>query len=87
MSFPSTASSVANAILSPSITNCIAGSIRWMFVLSYKDICYIFFKIMISFSFKSVVATWLNISKDTGPVLTLGVVIDDGSNWDMVGMG
>ena len=24
----------------------------------------------------------LNISKDTGPVLTLVVVIDDGSNWD-----
>ena len=24
----------------------------------------------------------LNISKDTGPVLTFVVVIDDGSNWD-----
>ena len=36
---------------------------------------------MISLSFKLVVA-WLNISKDTGPVLTLVVVIDDGSNWD-----
>ena len=39
---------------------------------------------MIPFSFKSV-AVPLNISKDTGPVLTLVVVIDDGSNW-MVGM-
>ena len=36
---------------------------------------------MILFSFKSV-AVQLNISKDTGPVLTLVVVIDDGSNWD-----
>ena len=34
---------------------------------------------MIPLSFKSV-AAWLNISKDTGPVLTLVVVIDDGSN-------
>ena len=34
---------------------------------------------MIPFSFKSVVA-WLTISKDMGPVLTLVVVIDDGSN-------
>ena len=39
---------------------------------------------MIPFLFKSVVAQ-LNISKDTGSVLTLVVVIDDGSNW-MVGM-
>ena len=36
---------------------------------------------MIPFSFKLVVAR-LNISKDTGPVLTLVVVIDDGSNQD-----
>ena len=36
---------------------------------------------MIPLSFKSVVAQ-LNISKDTGPVLTLVVVIDDGSNWN-----
>ena len=36
---------------------------------------------MIPFSFKSVVAR-LNISKDMGPVLTLVVVIDDGSNQD-----
>ena len=36
---------------------------------------------MIPFSFKSV-AVQLNISKDMGPVLTLVVVIDDGSNWD-----
>ena len=34
---------------------------------------------MIPFSFKSVVAQ-LNISKDTGPVLTLVIVIDDGFN-------
>ena len=34
---------------------------------------------MIPFSFKSV-AAWLNISKDMGPVLTLVVVIVDGSN-------
>ena len=36
---------------------------------------------MIPFSFKSVVVQ-LNISKDMGPVLTLVVVIDDGSNWN-----
>ena len=36
---------------------------------------------MIPFSFKLVVA-WLNISKDTGQVLILVVVIDDGSNQD-----
>ena len=36
---------------------------------------------MIPLSFKSV-ATQLNISKDMGPVLTLVVVKDDGSNWD-----
>ena len=36
---------------------------------------------MIPFSFKSV-AVQLNISKDMGPVLTLVVVIDDGSNRD-----
>ena len=36
---------------------------------------------MIPFSFKSV-AVRLNNSKDTGPVLTLVVVIDDGSNRD-----
>ena len=35
---------------------------------------------MILFSFKSVAAR-LNISKDMGTVLTLVVVIDDGSNW------
>ena len=36
---------------------------------------------MIPLSFK-LLAARLNISKDTGPVLTLVVVIDDGSNWD-----
>ena len=36
---------------------------------------------MIPFSFKSV-AVQLSISKDTGSVLTLVVVIDNGSNWD-----
>ena len=36
---------------------------------------------MIPFSFKSVVVQ-LNIYKDTGPVLTFVVVIDDGSNRD-----
>ena len=36
---------------------------------------------MIPFSFKSVAAHF-NISKDMGPVLTLVVVLDVGSNWD-----
>ena len=46
----------------------------------YRYLLY-FFRLIIPFSFKSVVVQ-LNISKDTRPVLTLVVVIDDGSNQD-----
>ena len=79
-------------MLAFSSSNCMKRSSWYLFVWSichygclgvdflHKYLLY-FFKLMTPLSFKSVAAQ-LNISNDKGPVLTLVVVIDDGSNWN-----